>query len=71
MVTPPINSMQAFDTYYGGNNQNPKPESSEINTVHVILIAGVAIASACAVYYAISHNNLKKKMTQGTENNYN
>lgn len=60
MVTPPINSMQAFDSYYGGNTNTLKHDSNGPSAFQIVLIGGIIITSACAIYFAIKHNNLKK-----------
>lgn len=59
MVTPTINTMQAFDTYYSGKTQ--KTDSSELNTFNAFLIGGLILTSACAIYFAIKNNDLKKR----------
>lgn len=58
MVTPPINTMQAFDSYYSGNA--PKTNSKESNALQIALVTGIILTTACAVYFAIKNNNLRK-----------
>lgn len=62
MVTPPINTMQAFDTYYGGSGNTSKHGSNGPSTFQIFLISGIILTGACAIYFAVQNKDLKKRV---------